>query len=425
MASPHEILESWLEGMPPAHVLALLVDIGATIPDAFERIRERCKGGGRKIFVKNISFDSSSETIRKYFEQFGFVEEAVIVYDRAKKKSRGYGFVTFMNAASVSLALKHPIHVIDGRDTEASLAVPDKQASTMMFQPSSSFPYQSPGFNSGMSASPFVNNSPGRGYGPLAEAAGPAQRPPANSFNPHRNSSPYLNAPAQNQSPNVGIMYPANSSMNSSLYTVPNQMSLSSVFPFSASGKVPNYSSPNIHKQNDHVLTHQDQIMLMQLQGLGLTEQKAVLQTMSPQTMQRVHDGLRAMHEPPNEDNVDFYAQQNRINNNQAIPNPAHYQNSAYDPSLSGNPSNLRAGNIAPYGMGNSSSPSTVLNGQSGAVNNTYPYYGLLSKQNQSAFWNSSSDASNAQVVASSSNWMHELPEMNRPEYVADEPVGK
>ena len=40
---------------------------------------------------------------------------------------------------SVSLALKHPIHIIDGRDTEASLAVPDKEVPTNFFQPSSSF----------------------------------------------------------------------------------------------------------------------------------------------------------------------------------------------------------------------------------------------------------------------------------------------
>lgn len=121
--SNFELLESWLEPMSPAQIHSLLIDIGCSIPEAFDRIRDRVKGGGRKIFVKNISFDTSSDTIRKYFEQFGLVEEAVVVYDRAKKKSRGYGFVTFVNVMSVSLALKHPIHVIDGRETEVCFFV--------------------------------------------------------------------------------------------------------------------------------------------------------------------------------------------------------------------------------------------------------------------------------------------------------------
>ena len=57
------------------------------------------------------------------FAMLLLVTEAVIVYDRAKKKSRGYGFVTFSDLVSVPLALKHPIHFVDGRETEVRMFV--------------------------------------------------------------------------------------------------------------------------------------------------------------------------------------------------------------------------------------------------------------------------------------------------------------
>lgn len=35
----------------------------------------------------------ADDSLRKYFEQFGDIEEAVVITDRQTNKSRGYGFV--------------------------------------------------------------------------------------------------------------------------------------------------------------------------------------------------------------------------------------------------------------------------------------------------------------------------------------------
>lgn len=50
-----------------------------------------------KLFVGGIPYDTSDETLREYFTQFGDIVEAVVIRDR-DNNSRGYGFV--------SLALK-------------------------------------------------------------------------------------------------------------------------------------------------------------------------------------------------------------------------------------------------------------------------------------------------------------------------------
>jgi hypothetical protein len=100
----------------------------------------------RKIFVKNISFDTSEETLWRHFEHYGAIEDVVIVYDRAKKKSRGYGFVLYFDQAAAQRALQNPIHVLDARETEVSLAVQEQKggpspASSSSASPSGYSPY--------------------------------------------------------------------------------------------------------------------------------------------------------------------------------------------------------------------------------------------------------------------------------------------
>uniref|UniRef100_A0A914S6I4 RRM domain-containing protein n=1 Tax=Parascaris equorum TaxID=6256 RepID=A0A914S6I4_PAREQ len=46
-----------------------------------------------KIFVGGLPYHTSDKTLHEYFEQFGEIEEAVVITDRQTQKSRGYGFV--------------------------------------------------------------------------------------------------------------------------------------------------------------------------------------------------------------------------------------------------------------------------------------------------------------------------------------------
>jgi RNA recognition motif-containing protein len=48
---------------------------------------------GKKLFVGNLSFSSTSDDLRSLFETAGSCESASVVTDRATGRSRGFGFV--------------------------------------------------------------------------------------------------------------------------------------------------------------------------------------------------------------------------------------------------------------------------------------------------------------------------------------------
>jgi len=49
---------------------------------------------GSKLFVGNLSFQTSEEGLSSAFAQFGEVREAKIILDRETQRPRGFGFVT-------------------------------------------------------------------------------------------------------------------------------------------------------------------------------------------------------------------------------------------------------------------------------------------------------------------------------------------
>ena len=47
-----------------------------------------------KIFVGGLAWETRRETMRRYFEQFGEILEAVVITDKNTGRSKGYGFVS-------------------------------------------------------------------------------------------------------------------------------------------------------------------------------------------------------------------------------------------------------------------------------------------------------------------------------------------
>lgn len=47
-----------------------------------------------KLFVGGLPYHTTDETLQAYFQQFGEIEEAVVIHDRVTRKSKGYGFVS-------------------------------------------------------------------------------------------------------------------------------------------------------------------------------------------------------------------------------------------------------------------------------------------------------------------------------------------
>ncbi|KAL4573232.1 hypothetical protein LXL04_020031 [Taraxacum kok-saghyz] len=47
-----------------------------------------------KVFVGGLAWETQSETLHRYFEQFGEILEAVVIADNHTERSKGYGFVS-------------------------------------------------------------------------------------------------------------------------------------------------------------------------------------------------------------------------------------------------------------------------------------------------------------------------------------------
>ena len=67
-----------------------------------------------KIYVGNLSFQTTEDNLRNLFGQYGQVDEATIVMDRETGRSRGFAFVT-MNDNSEA---QNAIEALNGQEFE-------------------------------------------------------------------------------------------------------------------------------------------------------------------------------------------------------------------------------------------------------------------------------------------------------------------
>ncbi|CAK9175744.1 unnamed protein product [Ilex paraguariensis] len=75
-----------------------------------------------KLFVGGLAWETQTNTLRRHFEQFGEIFEAVVITDKHTGRSKGYGFVTFRDPEAAKRACADPNPVIDGRRTNCNLA---------------------------------------------------------------------------------------------------------------------------------------------------------------------------------------------------------------------------------------------------------------------------------------------------------------
>jgi cold-inducible RNA-binding protein len=60
---------------------------------------------GKKLFVGNLSFDTTTADLEALFAQIGACESAAVVTDRATGRSRGFGFVEMASASDAQRAI--------------------------------------------------------------------------------------------------------------------------------------------------------------------------------------------------------------------------------------------------------------------------------------------------------------------------------
>ena len=60
---------------------------------------------GTKLYVGNLSFQTSGSDLEQLFAEFGEVQSAQVVEDRETGRSRGFGFVEMGTAAAAQAAI--------------------------------------------------------------------------------------------------------------------------------------------------------------------------------------------------------------------------------------------------------------------------------------------------------------------------------
>ncbi|PIN16572.1 RNA-binding protein musashi/mRNA cleavage and polyadenylation factor I complex, subunit HRP1 [Handroanthus impetiginosus] len=76
----------------------------------------------RKLFIRGLGWETTTEKLRSLFSSYGELDEAVVILDKVTGKSKGYGFITFKHIDGAIMALKEPSKKIDGRMTVTQLA---------------------------------------------------------------------------------------------------------------------------------------------------------------------------------------------------------------------------------------------------------------------------------------------------------------
>jgi RNA recognition motif-containing protein len=85
---------------------------------------------GRKLYVGNLPYSATEETLTEKFAEFGSVESAKLITDRDTGRSKGFGFVEMGNAAEAQAAIKG-LNGVDygGRPMKVNEAKPQEKRS--------------------------------------------------------------------------------------------------------------------------------------------------------------------------------------------------------------------------------------------------------------------------------------------------------
>uniref|UniRef100_A0A1D1XEH3 Heterogeneous nuclear ribonucleoprotein D0 n=1 Tax=Anthurium amnicola TaxID=1678845 RepID=A0A1D1XEH3_9ARAE len=119
-----EDLKLLLDPLRKDQLVEILLKLGTQYPSVAEEIKGVASADPvhRKLFVRGLSWETTSETLCAAFQIHGEIEEGAVITDKATGKSRGYGFITYQHMESSQRALKEPSKLIDGRLAVCNLA---------------------------------------------------------------------------------------------------------------------------------------------------------------------------------------------------------------------------------------------------------------------------------------------------------------
>ncbi|OAA79688.1 heterogeneous nuclear ribonucleoprotein HRP1 [Akanthomyces lecanii RCEF 1005] len=82
------------------------------------------------MFIGGLNWETTDQSLRDYFSQFGEVVECTVMRDSNTGRSRGFGFLTFKDAKTVNTVMVKE-HYLDGKIIDPKRAIPrDEQEKT-------------------------------------------------------------------------------------------------------------------------------------------------------------------------------------------------------------------------------------------------------------------------------------------------------
>ena len=75
-----------------------------------------------KIYVGNLSYDTTEDGLRDFFGQYGNISEIRLISDFQTGRSKGFGFITFSSDAEGENALSAHDVELDGRKLRVNTA---------------------------------------------------------------------------------------------------------------------------------------------------------------------------------------------------------------------------------------------------------------------------------------------------------------
>ncbi|OMJ94370.1 hypothetical protein SteCoe_2413 [Stentor coeruleus] len=122
----------------------------------------------KKMFVGGLPQDVTEELFKGFFEQFGEVEDSVVMLDRETGRPRGFGFVTFKSEDSADKVLEnHSKNYINGKWVECKKATPKQNPPASHGQNSYAPAYMMYPYNT-QANYPYYYDYPRFEYNPLA-----------------------------------------------------------------------------------------------------------------------------------------------------------------------------------------------------------------------------------------------------------------
>ncbi|MFH1130335.1 MAG: RNA-binding protein [Pseudomonadota bacterium] len=99
--------------------------VGATptVLTAIDTFQREVSVMGNKLYIGGLSWGTTEENLRQAFSQFGDLSEVSVAEDRYSGRSRGFGFITFVNAEDAQKAMSEMNgKTLDGREIKVDEA---------------------------------------------------------------------------------------------------------------------------------------------------------------------------------------------------------------------------------------------------------------------------------------------------------------